>query len=388
MDKDIETASTLALNRIFGFKPKISRLLIERLGSANAVFSASEHELEAIFGPHRDERCKITQSALEAAGRELEWLHGSGCTFLPITDDAYPSLLRECEDAPVGLYIRSATPAAGLFPDGPYVSVVGTRDISLYGKEWCTRIVRTLAQAPVRPTIVSGFALGVDITAHLAALDCGIPTIAVIPVGIDDIYPKRHRGIAERLAATPGCAIVSDYPPGTGAQAFNFLRRNRIIAGMSQGTLLIESKIHGGGMMTANLASSYGREVFALPGRIDDLRSMGCNKLIADKVAEPISSIGSLQETLGLGRFSRTRKKDLGEEVRRSFTGQIDDGQIGVLVEAALFIRANRGATIDEICMGTGMDYSKAAYCTGLLESEGFITMDVLQRCSINAKIV
>lgn len=387
MNDDLETASALALNRIFGYKPKISRLLIENFGSANAVFKAPDEEMAAIFGRFEGMGGEISASALEAAAAELEWLRRGGGDFLPITSGDYPSLLKECEDAPAGLYIRSTTPVSELFPDGPYISVVGTRDISLYGKEWCTRIVSSLSRAPSRPAIVSGFALGVDITAHLAALDSGLPTIAVIPVGIDDIYPIRHRRIADRLAATPGCAIVSDYPPGTGAQAFNFLRRNRIIAGMSQSTILIESKIHGGGMMTSSLAASYGRDVFALPGRIDDERSMGCNKLIADKVAEPIADLGLLQETLGLGRFRRTRKKDLKEEVVRIFSGRLDDESLNSLAELALFIKKNRGITTDGLCRETGMGYSDAAYFTGLLESEGIISIDVLQRCSINAKI-
>lgn len=388
MEKDIETVSALALNRIFGFKPKISRLLVEKLGSANAVFQASEQEIESIFGPYRNIYGDISPASLECAARELDWLRGNGCDFVPANSPDYPSLLLECEDAPIGLYVRSATPVSDLFPDKPCISVVGTRDISLYGKEWCTRIVTSLAKAPAQPTIVSGFALGVDITAHLAALDSGIPTIAVLPVGIDDIYPQRHRRIAERLAATPGCAVISDYPPNTGAQAFNFLRRNRIIAGMSQSTILIESKIHGGGMMTASLASGYGRDVFALPGRIDDERSKGCNKLIADKVAEPIFSIEMLQETLGLGRFCRTKPKELEEELRRAFAGRLDDGVMTELVKVGLFIKKNRGSTPDDICTGTGISYSKAAYLAGLLESEGFIVTDVLQRCSINAKIV
>lgn len=387
MNKDIETISALALNRIFGYKPKISRLIIDKLGSASAVFRATEDEIESIFGPYRDVYAGLRPSALDDAERELEWLRSIGCDFLPATSDAYPSLLLECEDAPAGLYVRSATPIQDLFPDGPYVSVVGTRDISLYGKEWCTRIVNTLAQAPSKPVIVSGFALGVDITAHLAALDSGIPTIAVIPVGINDIYPQRHRRIAERLARTPGCAIVSDYPPSTGAQAFNFLRRNRIIAGMSQGTILIESKAQGGGMMTASLASSYGRDVFALPGRIDDERSMGCNKLIADKIAEPIYSIGTLQETLGLGRFHRTKTAELMDELQQRFATSLGQEALNTLVAVALHIKKHRGITPDEICADMGISYSEAAYFTGLLESEDIIAIDLLQRCAINAKI-
>ena len=124
--------------------------------------------------------------------------------------------------------------------------------------------------------IVSGLALGVDITAHAAALEGGLPTVGVSPVGIDDVYPRRHVPFVERMCATPGCALVTDYPPGTFPAAFSFIRRNRIIAGLAGSTVLIESRIKGGGMITARLAAGYGRDVFAVPGRIDDIRSQGC----------------------------------------------------------------------------------------------------------------
>ena len=387
MDNHLETVSALALNRIFGYTPKVAKTLIDRLGSASAVFGLSSEEADSIFGPYRKKYPEFNPAALENAEKELDALQKKGCTFIPITCNHYPALLRECEDPPVGLYVRSCTPPQALFADGAYVSIVGTRDISPYGREWCGRLVHTMAQAPVKPTIVSGFAIGVDITAHLAALDAGLPTIAVIPVGIDDIYPHRHRSIAERLASTAGCAIVSDYPPGTSAVANNFLRRNRIIAGMSQGTVLVESKVRGGGTMTASLAASYGRDVFALPGRIDDLRSQGCNRLIAEKVAEPIFSMATLHETLGLGRFVRTRRKELEAEVLDRFGLSAGPATARRLADVALFIKANRGATPEDIAAAMGIRYNEVLCCTGMLESEGIIESDLLQRCSINAKI-
>lgn len=139
--------------------------------------------------------------------------------------------------------------------------------------------------------------------------------------------------------------------------------------------------------MTAGLAASYGREVFALPGRIDDLRSQGCNRLIAEKIAEPIHSLGTLQETLGLGRYSRTRKDDLAEEIRRRFEGNLDGQQLKLMQQAAMHIKANRGVTPEGIGLALGISYQEAVICTGMLESAGIIVTDLLQRCSINAKI-
>ena len=176
----------------------------------------------------------------------------------------------DCPDCPIGLYIRSNSDIEEIFDDAPCISIVGTRDISPYGDEWCKRIVHSLAEAPIKPVIVSGLAYGVDICAHQAALDAGLRTIAVIPTGIDDLYPYYHRRIAERIASTPGCALISDFPLKTSPQAATFLRRNRIIAGLSAATILVESKQKGGGMITCSTAFSYGREAWVLPGRIGD----------------------------------------------------------------------------------------------------------------------
>ena len=180
------------------------------------------------------------------------------------------------------------------------VAVVGTRDISPYGREWCERIVHALARTSPKPLIVSGLAIGTDICAHKAALEASLPTIAVMATGTDTIYPYRHRQIAEKMSGTQGCALVTDYPPGTAPLPVNFLRRNRIIAGLSHATILVESKIKGGGMMTCRLAFSYDRDVYALPGRADDLRSQGCNHLIRARMAEPLTSEEDIIDSLGL----------------------------------------------------------------------------------------
>ena len=384
--KNIEKVGALALNAIFGYEPQISRTLIDNLGSAGAVFSMSGQELRDIFGPYSKHVGKITPDALDRAEKELSWLESQGCGFLAMTEPGYPKPLLECPDPPVGIYVRSATPAAELFADKPYVSVVGTRDISQYGSEWCRRIVGAMAQAPQKPTIVSGLAIGVDITAHLAALECGLPTIAVIPTGITDVYPRRHEPAAARIVSTPGSALITDYPPGTTPQPVNFLRRNRIIAGLSQATVLVESKSKGGGTMTARLAADYGRDVFALPGRIDDIRSAGCNLLIQEKIAESISSLGGLPEAIGLGRWHRMRTTDLLEEVRERFEGRAD-GMLEDLLRVAAAVRKHRGISFEELSEMLEIPYPSVSVLAGLLESERFISIDMLQRCAIVAKI-
>lgn len=378
--------SAIALNAIFGNEPKFSHRLIEALGSAEAVFALSAQERLELFGPYNARAAQIGPAALEAAHAEYERLSAAGCQFLDIFDPGYPALLRECPDAPLLLYVRSATPAAQLFGDRPAVAVVGTRDPSLYGHACCRRIVQALSEAPARPTVVSGLALGVDITAHAAALAGGLTTVGVSPTGVEDVYPRRHRAFVERMVATPGCALVTDYPPGTVPRPFNFLRRNRIIAGLAGATLLVESRLRGGGMITARLAADYGREVFAVPGRIDDLRSQGCNRLIREQLAAPVTDPAALPAALGLGRTRRSRSEDLAEALRRRFSPALPADEMERMLRIAALIRERHGIRLDELCRETALDYAAVARSAGLLEEEGFIRIDLLQRCTINIK--
>lgn len=233
---------------------------------------------------------------------------------------------------------------------------------------------------------MSGLALGVDIEAHKTAIENGLPTIAVMATGPDSIYPQRHKAYAERIASTPGCALITDYPPGTAPLAIHFLRRNRIIAGLSKATLLIESKLKGGGLMTCRLAFSYNREVYALPGRADDIRSQGCNELIRKKMAEPITSVSSLTDSLGMVRTIRPTKTDFTALIHGFYRGQCSEEDIALLHKTLSAIEKNRGATVEEIGDILHTGYLKASELIGLLEIDGFITVDLLQRCSINSK--
>lgn len=386
-DKNSSVVSAIALNAIFGNEPKFSHTLIDAFGSAGAVFQLSEQERLELFGPYNARAAQITPAALDAAHTEYERLSAQGCQFLDIFDEHYPEALRECPDAPLLLYVRSGTPVAELFGDRPAVAIVGTRDQSLYGRDCCRRIVRALAEAPARPMVVSGLALGVDITAHAAALEGGLPTVGVSPVGVDDVYPRRHAPFVERMCATPGCALVTDYPPGTFPAAFSFIRRNRIIAGLAGATVLIESRIKGGGMITARLAAGYGRDVYAVPGRLDDIRSQGCNQLLKEQVAAPVTTPETLPVTLGLGRLKRTKSEDLEVAVRARFATALPAEEVDRLVRLALAIRARRGLQYDELCRETGFGYADVARLAGQLEEERFIDIDLLQRCTINVKI-
>ena len=379
-----ETISACALNRIFGFEPKIGLALLNHFGSATEVMRLNRKDQDLLLGPHSKYTGMIGPEAIDAAAQELDHLADKNIYFIGYTHEHYPRLLKECEDAPIGIYIRSNTPIESLFTPRQSIAVVGTRDISLYGEEWCHKIVNSFASTSDRPLVVSGLALGTDICAHKTALDLGLPTIGVMATGPEQVYPWRHTEFAERLVSTPGCALITDYPPGTAPLAIHFLRRNRIIAGLSQSTLLIESKIRGGGMMTCRLAFSYGREVYALPGRVDDLRSQGCNLLIREKIAEPVTSEKELLKSLGFkcARGSRTHN-DLAA-LETTYASSIPMEKINQMSTILLYIKKYRGITIEEIAEKTQFEYSRTAELVRILETDGFICTDLLQRCTIN----
>ncbi len=374
-----------ALNRIFGFHPVTGLALLERFGSAAALFSAGGLRILDEIGAGYRDVALICDREYGEAEREMHEIEASGARFLSEDDVNYPVLLKECRDRPIGLYVRSESSDAEIFGGGKrFVAVVGTRDISPYGSEWCARIVGAVAGSEERPAVVSGLALGTDIIAHRKAMDSGLPTIAVLPTGIDAVYPYRHTHDARRIASTPGCALITDFPPGTKPLQYNFLRRNRIIAGICEATILVESKIKGGGMMTARLASSYSRDVYALPGRVEDLRSQGCNALISDRTAEAVSSEESLLKSLGLkctGPQERTGAKTL---VTRRFSGRMDAGWIEKLASVLLAVRQSGGADIEQIARTCGIDYREAVELVSVLEGDGMVNVDIMQRCTIN----
>ena len=384
MDSFEEKACLCALSRIFGFEPKTGLALIERMGCASAVFALDKDGLEELLGPYCRQRFQIRQAAVFEAAGELEALAKTGVEFVGWGQEGYPLLLTECPDPPIGLYIKSVTRPQDLWTRPKNIAVVGTRDISPYGKEWCAKVVGGLAETQQKPLIVSGLALGTDICAHRTAIEQGLPTIAVMPTGADVVYPHRHLAFADQLCSTPGCALITDYPPGTSPLPVNFLRRNRIIAGLSHATVLIESKIQGGGMMTARLAFSYDRDVFALPGRVDDLRSQGCNKMIAEKVAEPLVCVESFIRSIGLDRASASANRaDLPSMLASFYRGSVGEDTVREMAALLECIRKNRGSTVEELGVMTGIEYGKTSSLTAMLELDGFISIDLLQRCCI-----
>lgn len=380
---DNETIACCQLSRVFGYNPTAGRKLIEAVGSALDVFRLKQNDLQQLLGVSPPQG--LDRQGFEASKKELEDLSRKGCTYLGITSEVYPELLKECDDPPIGLYMKCSSPPEEVFRERPTVAVVGTRDLSHYGLEWTRKITAALCSTKNTPVIVSGLALGADITAHKTALECGASTIAVMATGIDDVYPRMHGYDADRIAAAPGSALISDYPPGTGPVANNFLRRNRIIAGLSQATILTESRVKGGGMMTANLAWTYNRDVFVLPGKIDDLRSGGCNKLIAEKKAEIILTPKDMMIKMGL--IGPRRKGLMVPDPEKIYSGSIPPDQVALLSAIFKLIRINRGISKQDLCRASGMSIGEINSYTLLMEADGLIYTDLLGNCSVRDKL-
>lgn len=382
-----ETVCACALGKVFGYEPRIALSLVENLGSAAAVFALTQRERDVLLGPYSKYSGTLTDALVEEAAQELSDLEQQGCRYLPLSDPAFPEALRECGDPPTGLYYRSSSPPEEVFRPRPAIAIVGTRDMSPYGKEWCARIVGALSQAPEKPVIVSGLAFGIDITAHMAALGHGLSTIAVLPNGIEMVYPHSHTVAAGKIAASEGSALVTDFPPGTGPVGFTFLRRNRIIAALSSATILIESKKHGGGLITAELAAGYGREVFALPGRIDDLRSEGCNLLIREKKAEPIVNLAEVGRQVGLGSYNLRGRKGFMAKVEDFYKDAPKDRK-SLILRIAEAIHKQRGVSVDELCSALALPYPDVSTTVLTLESDGLISTDLMGRCTVNLNTV
>lgn len=380
---EYERTCLCALNCIFGYAPRKGAALYAYAGSAAAVFGMDPATLRQCAG---DRAADIGPAALDRARSELETVGRAGARFLTIAEPGYPALLRECGDPPLGLYLRSASPPEDLFADRPAVAVIGTRKITPYGRDWGRRIVRALAAARTQPVLVSGLAFGTDILAHREALEAGMPTVAVMATGIDRVYPWQHREDAARMARTDGCALLTDYPVGTAPIACNFLRRNRIIAGLCNAVILIESQTRGGGMLTARYAGDYDRDLYALPGRVDDPASQGCNLLIRSQRAIPVTDADDLVEQIGLGRRAAPHHPDLREEALRAFGSRLGAEEAARLGDLLHYIRAHRGITLDGLCAATGRPYAEVSGDAVLLETEGFLSIDLLQRCTVHAK--
>ena len=281
----------MGLTELKGVGDVLSRHLLQYFGSAEEVFKAKRLLLEKTpgIGAYTAEQIDLARpEALRRAEKELAFIEKNKITLYMITSDNYPRRLKECQDAPVVFYYRGIVNLDA----AKIISIVGTRRMTEYGRKHTEVLIKELAEIFPDVVIVSGLAYGVDVCAHRNALRNNISTLGVLAHGFDRIYPTAHRTIAAEMLAKGG--LLTDFMSGTISVRENFLRRNRLIAGLADATIIIESAEKGGSLVTADIAFSYGRDVFAFPGRVTDMFSSGCNRLIQMNKAGLIASAKDL----------------------------------------------------------------------------------------------
>ncbi|MGP8215139.1 MAG: DNA-processing protein DprA [Bacteroidia bacterium] len=300
MDKELKYKIGITL--IPGVGHVIAKTLISYCGSAEAVFKEKAGNLLKIpdIGSITTDAI-INQDVLERAEKEVEFIEENDITPLFYLDKAYPLRLKQCNDGPVMLYYQGN---ADLNTER-IVAIVGTRSATQYGKKLCEELVNGLQ--PTGALIVSGLAFGIDVCSHKAAIDAGLPTLGVVAHGLDKLYPPEHYNLSRKMIENGG--ILTDFISGTDAARENFPKRNRIIAGLADAVIVVESKISGGAMITADIAFSYSREVMAFPGRVDDAASQGCNKLIQQNKAYLVRNADDVTEYLGWKKDKKDSKQ-------------------------------------------------------------------------------
>ncbi len=281
----------VALTCVPQIGPVQAKSLLHHYGSAEAVFRARKKELEKLdgIGPVRAESLK-SFSQFDRCEAELVFMEKFRIKAIGINSYEYPKRLRHCYDSPLLLYYRGN---ADLNAE-KIISIVGTRNLTEYGKQTCEQLVTGLQAEKV--LVLSGLALGIDTIAHRTALKCGLPTVGVLGHGLDLIYPYSNRGLARQMSEAGG--LLTEFPSETKPDKQNFPRRNRIVAGMSDCIIVIETGNRGGSMITAELGNNYNRDVFAIPGRITDSRSEGCHYLIRSNKAALVSNASDILEAM------------------------------------------------------------------------------------------
>jgi DNA processing protein len=284
---DQELFYLLALLKIDGVGDIMAKKLLNSCGDAASVFKTKNTQLAGIDGVGTILLKNLKdKSVFEKAESEINFIKSNKINTSFYLDESYPERLKHCFDAPVLIFTGGNID----FNNKKIISIVGTRQITSYGTEFCKKLIEDLA--PLNPIIVSGFAYGVDIVAHQAAMDFGLQTIGVLAHGLNQIYPRTHKKYMAKMEENGG--FITEFWSNSTPDKEKFVRRNRIVAGMTEATIVIESADKGGSLITANMANEYNRDVFAVPGRVTDKYSQGCNNLIKIQKANVLTNAADL----------------------------------------------------------------------------------------------
>ena len=341
-DNEQEQIYSIALTMVPGIGHIGAKRLVEGMKSATDVFRFRKELAQRLSGVHeRVSGALDCPSIIARAEQELVFLQKNHIQCLTFHDEAYPSRLRECEDAPVVLFYKGNADLNALH----IINMVGTRHATDYGTQLCTTFLRDLKALCPDVLVVSGLAYGIDINAHRSALDNDLPTVGVLAHGLDRIYPSLHRKTAVEMLDKGG--LLTEFLSGTNPDKHNFISRNRIVAGISDATIVVESAAKGGSLITADIAGSYHRDCFAFPGRVTDEYSKGCNQLIQDNKAVLLESASDFVKAMGWDSDLKSVKP---ETVQRNLFPDLSAeelrivdilGKLGDLQINALMVQAN-----------------------------------------------
>jgi DNA processing protein len=347
----------IALLEVEGIGVTIARQLLDHFGSAKEIFNQPNNVLHSLktVGPQLIS-AKSDKGLFIDAEKELTYCERNNIQVLSISNDNYPRRLKQCSDAPIILYYKGN----GALNNPKVISIVGTRAATSYGKEICNSIVKELSAH--NTLIISGLAYGIDVQAHNASIHNSLPTIGVLAHGLDRIYPKEHAAIANKMMEAGG--LLTEYRKGTIPDRGNFPKRNRIVAGLSDATIVIESAIRGGSMITANIANNYNRDVFAIPGRIGNKQSEGCNHLIKINKAHLLQSVKDITYLLGWD-LNIKKTKTIQKQVFNNLNSQEKSILTTLLNETNI--------SIDEIAIKANLPMSIVSTQLLLLEFKGVI---------------
>lgn len=358
---ETEQIYTIALTQVPGIGVIKGKNLIHAMGSAEDVFKRCNEIPDVI--PEATQRV-VDQlnnaQAIARAEKEYEFIRKNKIQCFTINDKGYPSRLRECDDMPIVLYFKGNTDLNAL----RVVNMVGTRNATDYGKQICMRFLQEFNELCPDTLIVSGLAYGIDIHAHRSALQYGLPTVAVLAHGLDRIYPSAHRKTAVEMLEKGG--LLTEFITETNPDKHNFVSRNRIVAGMSDATIVVESAEKGGSLITADLAQGYHRDCFAFPGRYTDQLSQGCNQLIQNNKAALIQSAEDLVKMMCWDNKSKPAKP---ENVQRQLFPDLSEEEQKITDKLA----DNEKIHINELVVSTGIPIHRMNALLFEMEMKGVV---------------
>jgi DNA processing protein len=349
----------VALSVIPGIGGVLARNLVAYVGSVEGVFSEPASRLTKIPGIGDINAHRIRdKSVMQRAEEEIRFIEKNGVIVLFYLDDDYPKRFRNCPDAPVTCYLKGGVD----LDSEKVISIVGTRNATDYGRQMCEELIRDLSEKGHRFLVVSGLAYGIDIQAHKSSLKYKVPTIGVLGHGLDKLYPAAHARTARAMLENG--ALITDFPSKTKIDPPNFIRRNRLIAGLSDVTVVIESGEKGGALITADIAASYDRDVCAFPGRSSDFYSKGCNYLIKRNIAALIDNASDLEYVLGWEDPAKIRQP-VQQQLFVDLTGEEQN-----LVD---MLKRDEKTHIDTLCRATDMPMGKISALLLGLEFKGIV---------------